>query len=45
MVMLRLPWAITIVAIMAILAIPAMAIGIINMAILGIQLKATKKLA
>ena len=46
MAMLNLPVAITLEAIMAkmaILTIPAMAIGVINMAILGIQLKGTKK--
>ena len=46
--MLKLTLAITIVAIMAkmaILAISAMAIGVNNMAILGIQLKSIKKLA
>ena len=44
--MLKLPLAITlltIMAIMTILAIPAMIIGVLNMAILGIQLKDTQK--
>ena len=48
MAMLKLPLAITIVAIMAkmaILAIMAMALGVINMALRGIQLKSMKKLA
>ena len=45
MAMLKLTLAIKIVANMAKMAILAMAIGVINMAILGIQLKGTKKLA
>ena len=41
--MLKLTLGITIVAIIAKMAILAMAIGVINMAILGIQLKSIKK--
>ena len=45
MTMLKLPLVITLVTIMAVLAIRAMAKGVINMPKLGIQLKGTQKLA
>ena len=45
MALLKLPLAISIVAIMAKMAILAKALGVINMVIRGIQLKSMKKLA